>query len=376
MHVISMLVFTVWVLALIRMIANLLVIHRLSKLRPQEGNSAKFVSIIIPARNEAHAIEHTLRAFLAQNYQAFEVILVDDCSTDDTGDIARSLADPRLTVVAGKELPAGWLGKPWAMHQGSLIARGELLLFVDADVHYEPDALKAAVTHIEREPDMAMLALLPYFEMRGLSENIAMPALSTLGFTLLPANRNRAVRLAVGAGTGNLVRRVAYERVGSHEALKNVIIDDVGLARLLRSHGEGTEAVRADELVSIRMYRGGSEILHGFTKNAFAFVNRRYLIAAPLLLLVVGCGIFPYCAALTGDVFAITTVVLISVVRLILFATLGYRLDNAVFCHPLMVASWLAIFGRSMWETGICGKLEWRGRTYDIADTRCFGPDR
>jgi len=371
-----MLVFTVWVLALVRAIANLLVIHRLSELRLQDRSSAKFVSIIIPARNEARAIDRTLRAFRAQNYEAFEVILVDDCSTDHTGDIARSLVDPRLIVIAGEEPPPGWLGKPWAMHQGSLIARGELLLFVDADVHYEPEALRAAVAHIEGEPDIAMLALLPYFEMRGLVENIAMPALSTLGFMILPANRTRAVTLAVGAGTGNLVRREAYERVGSHKALRNVVIDDVGLARLLRSHGEGTEAVRADELVFIRMYQGGNEILRGFTKNAFAFVNRSYLIAALLLLLIVGCSIFPYCAALTGDVIAIATVALITVVRLVLFATLGYRLDNAVFCQPLMVASWLIIFGRSMWMTGIVGKLEWRGRVYDIQDTRCFGADR
>ncbi len=372
MRVISLLVFMVWVLALIRVIANLLVVHRLDR-RRETRSTGMFVSIIIPARNEARAIERTLRAFLAQNYDAFEVIVIDDCSTDATGDIARALADPRLIVIAGDEPPSGWLGKPWAMHQGSRIARGELLLFVDADVHYEPDALRAAVAHIERDRDIAMVALLPYFEMRGLGENIAMPALSMFGFTLLPANRTRAVTLAVGAGTGNLVRREAYERVGGHEALKNVIIDDIGLARLLRSSDEITEAVRADELVNIRMYHGGNEILHGFTKNAFAFVNRSYVATVPFLLLIIGSGIVPYCAALTGDVFAISTVALISVVRLILFANLGYRLDNALFCHPLMVASWLIIFGRSIWKTGIRGELEWRGRTYDVEKTRCFG---
>jgi hypothetical protein len=375
LHIISLLVFALWALALVRVIANLLVVHRLRN-RPEDTSAAKFVSIIVPARNEARGIERTLRAFLAQNYEAFEVIVVDDCSTDGTGVIARALADPRLIVVTGDEPPLGWLGKPWAMQQGARIARGELLLFVDADVHYEPNALRAAVAHIEREPNIAMVALLPYFEMHGLWENIAMPALSMIGFTLLSANRSRAVTLAVGAGTGNLVRREAYEGVGSHEALKNVIIDDIGLARLLRRHGEGTEAVRADLLVDIRMYHGGREILHGFTKNAFALVNRSYLVAVPFLLLMIGSGVFPYCAALTGDGFAIATVALIAVVRLILFTSLGYRVDSALFGHPLMVASWVVIFGRSIWTTGVRGVLEWRDRTYEIEKTRCFGTEQ
>src|SRR6185436_12907273 len=130
-------------------------------------------------------------------------ILVDDRSTDGTGDIARALGDPRLVVIRGEEPPPGWLGKPWAMEQGSGAARGELLLFVDADVHYEPAALRAAVAHIEREPGIAMLALLPNFEMHGFWENIAMPALPMFAFSVMPAwlsNRTRIGVLAVGAG--------------------------------------------------------------------------------------------------------------------------------------------------------------------------------
>src|SRR5436305_3648254 len=208
-----------------------------------------FVSIIIPAGNEARAIEQTLRAFLAQDYDRFEVILVDDRSTDGTGEIARAIGDPRLVVISGEEPPPGWLGKPWAMQQGSRAARGELLLFVDADVRYEPAALRAAVAHMEREPGIGMLALLPHFEMHGFWENVAMPALAMFAFAVVPSwlsNRTRLAVLAVGAGTGNLVRRDAYERCGAHEALKDAVIDDVGLARLLRRKGEVTEVVRAD----------------------------------------------------------------------------------------------------------------------------------
>ena len=377
MRLLSLLLFASWVLALFRAIANLLLVHRLRAQGAGDGAQV-FVSIVVPARNEARAIERTLRAFLAQDYEHFEVILVDDRSSDGTGDIARAIGDPRLVVISGEETPPGWLGKPWAMEQGSQAARGDLLLFVDADVHYAPATLRAAVAHIEREPSIAMLALLPHFEMHGFWENIAMPALAMFAFTLMPAwlsNRTRLVVLAVGAGTGNLVRRGAYERSGRHEALKDAVVDDVGLARLLRRNGEITEAVRADELISVRMYHGGGEILRGFTKNAFAVVNRSYLLAIPFVLLNSGIGLLPYALAFTGDPFAIGTVVLISVVRVVVFAAFRYPLLYAIFGHPLMGAFWLAIFFRSLWKTGIRRELEWRGRTYDASETR-FGADR
>jgi chlorobactene glucosyltransferase len=379
MRLLSAFILAGWVLSLFRSITNLLLIHRL-----RGGGQAPspvpspFVSIIIPARNESRAIEQTLRAFLAQDYGAFEVILVDDRSTDGTGDLARAVGDPRLVVISGEEPPQGWLGKPWAMQQGSRAARGELLLFVDADVLYEPAALRAAVAHIEREPGIAMLALLPHFEMHGFWENVAMPALAMFAFSVLPSwlsNRTRLAVLGVGAGTGNLVRRDAYERCGGHEALKDAVVDDVGLARLLRRNGEVTEAVRADTLVSVRMYHGGGEILRGFTKNAFAVVNRSYVAAVPFLVFNILIGLWPYFRALTGDRFAIATVVLIGVVRVIIFAASRYPILYAIFAHPLMAAFWIVIFVRSMWLTGVRRELEWRGRTYDASATR-FGPDR
>jgi hypothetical protein len=189
------------------------------------------------------------------------------------------------------------------------------------------------------------------------------------------SNRTRVAALAVGAGTGNLVRRDAYERCGGHAALKDAVVDDVGLARLLRRNGEVTEAVRADALVSVRMYHGGGEILRGFTKNAFAVINRSYLAAVPFLVFNFVIGLLPYVLALTGDRFAIATVVLISVVRVIIFAALRYPIFYAIFGHPLMAAFWLVIFARSIWKTGVRRELEWRGRKYDASETR-FGADR
>ncbi len=200
MHVLSIIIFAAWFLAFLRTIVNLALIPRLRAggMAPKEP----LVSVIIPARDEARIIERTVRAFLAQSYPNLEVIVVNDRSVDGTGEILRTIGDERLRVIDGEEPPAGWLGKPWALHQGSRLARGELLLFVDADVVYSSAALRAAVAHWQlRRP--VLLSFVPYFEMRGLGENAAMPMLAMFCFTFMPAwlsNRSRIAALAIGGG--------------------------------------------------------------------------------------------------------------------------------------------------------------------------------
>src|SRR5438105_7067485 len=374
-HLLAIIILVAWVMALLRTIVNLSLIPRLrADMRPA---SAPLVSVIIPARDEAHIIERTVRAFLAQTYVNLEVIVVNDRSADGTGDIVRAIHDDRLTVIDGSEPSAGWLGKPWALHQGSDAARGELLLFVDADVFYAPAAVAAAVAHAH-DRHSALLTLFPRFEMRGFGENAAMPMLAMFCFTFMPAwmsNRTRFAALAIGGGTGNLVTRSAYAASGGHEALRDAVVDDVALARLVRRSGGTTEVVRADGLVSLRMYHGLAEVVEGFTKNAFAIYGRNYVFGLLINAAALIFHILPYVLAFAGDRTGVTTVVIISITRLILFRSLRYRLDSALFLHPVMVAIWIWIFLRSMWLTGIRRKLLWRGRTYDARDTR-FGAER
>jgi glycosyltransferase involved in cell wall biosynthesis len=374
-HALSIIILAAWLLALFRTVLNLALIPRLRADRKPVREP--LVSVIIPARDEARIIERTVRAFLAQTYPNLEVIVVNDRSTDRTGEILRTIGDPRLRVLDGVEPPEGWLGKPWALHQGSRLARGELLLFVDADVAYAPAAVRAAVAFLEpRRP--VLLSLLPYFEMQGLGENAAMPMMAMTCFTFLPtwiSNRSRFAALAIGGGTGNIIVRERYEAIGGHDALKDSVVDDVALARLVRRSGDRTETVRADDLVSLRMYHGLSEVVEGFTKNAFAVFGRNYVVG---ILIEAGSVVFhilPYGLALAGDRISIATVVVITVTRLILFRSLRYRLDNALLLHPVMVAIWTWIFLRSMWLTGIRRQLLWRGRTYDARRTR-FGAER
>jgi glycosyltransferase involved in cell wall biosynthesis len=376
MVLLSSLILAAWLMALVRTIVNLAAAPRLRDgampaVRP-------LVSVIIPARDEERMIERTLRAMLAQTYAALEIVVVDDRSVDATGTIVDRLAaeDARLVAVHNEEPPPGWLGKPWALHQGSLRARGELLLFVDADVLYEPGAIAAAVAHFQ-ERRVALVSLMPSLGMRGFWEHIAMPNLAFFLFTIFPlwlSNRTRLPILGVGGGPGNLVGRTGYEAAGGHVALKDAVVDDVGLARLMRRTVGRTEVVRAEDLVSVRMYEGLGQVIEGFTKNGFAVTGRSYLIIFIATILGAVAHLLPYALAVTGNVLAIITVAVITLTRLILFRALRYRMDNALFGHPLMIALWGYILLRSTWYTGIRRRLLWRGRTYDAGKTR-FGAD-
>ena len=363
-----------WIVALLRTILNLLLVPRLRARMPAHTPP---LSVIIPARDEEEDIGNTVRAMLAQTYPSLEVIVVDDRSTDKTGAILDAFDDPRLVVVhATEEPPPGWLGKPWALHQGSLRATGEMLLFVDADVVYAPEGVAAAVARVE-ESGVGLLSLFPRLGMKGFWENVAMPNLAVFAFTMMPlwlANRTRIPALAVGGGPGNLLRRRDYDSAGGHEALRDAVIDDVGLARLMRRRGFRTEAVRADDLVYVRMYRGLREVVDGFTKNCFTTFNRSYTLAALLFVFSLVTILLPHVMAFTGDPVWLANVAVMTLTRVILFAALGYRLDIAVIGYVPMLLLWLYILIRSTWITGIRRQLHWRGRTYDASRTR-FGAD-
>ena len=366
------LVLAFWVFALATTLLSLATVPRLRTRVPRRFPR---VSVVIPARDEERTIERTVRALLAQSYPELELIVVNDRSVDRTGEILAAFDG--VIVVDGEEPPPGWLGKPWALHQGSARATGELLLFVDADVIYEPEAVAALVAHLEERPEVALVGVLPNIVMRGFWEHVAMPNLAVFAYAFLPlwaVNRTRLRMLAVGGGSGNLVRRAAYDAAGGHESLKDAVVDDVGMARLLRRSGRRTGIVRAEQYVSVRMYHGLREIVGGFTKNAFAVFGYNYVVALLFLTLAVVFHLLPYALALTGHTLALAVVATIALTRLILFLSIGYRVDNALFGHPFMIATWLWILLRSIWFTGIRRQLHWRGRTYDAGGTK-FGAD-
>ncbi len=350
----------VWLYALATTVLNL-ILER--PLRPSDRTSGPFVSIVIPARNEERSIGATVGAMLAQTYRDLEIVVVDDQSTDGTPRILAAFDDPRLTVIEGEPAPPGWLGKPWALEQGSRRVRGELLLFVDADIHYEPKAIASMVDSLE-ESGASMIAVLPHMEMRTLGEQVAMmmlPFIAWAGIPLWLGNRWNAVGLALGGGVGNLVRRAGYDAIGGHAALHNAVIDDIGLARQFRAHGLRTKHVITDDLISARMYHGLREIVFGFEKNMFAILGSTWA-ALSMAILMIWLHLLPFGLAFAGHPVSIAIVAICTLIRLLIAVRGRYSLLNAAFLHVPMVLVWIYILLQSTWMTVRRREIHWRGR--------------
>ena len=335
---------------------------------------------MIPARNEEAEIERAVRSHLDQRYPRIEVVVVDDRSTDGTAVILERLArtDQRLRLVAGREPPPGWLGKPHALAQGVAAASGSLLLFADADVRYHPDALREAVAVLESS-EIDLVTLVAHFEMRGFWENVLLPyvTLSIYGSLGFLANLPRFRAFAIGTGTGMLVRRSAYEAVGGHAAIRNSGVDDVRLAMTVKRAGFRCLLLRAEDRVEVRMYRSLRSIWDGVAKSlAFAFSGWTGLPLAAATVLYLSLSIAPFAvltAALLGAPvsprdLALATLLAAALIslRAALAAILGDALWPAL-THPLMAAVWAGIIGRSLYWKLVRKEIRWRGRRYDAA---------
>lgn len=242
--------------------------------------NSPLISVCVPARNEERNIGRCVEALLAQTYPNFEIIVLDDRSTDGTSEILRSIAAPRpdgqdrqndkLRVINGSDLPRGWAGKPHALTQAAAAARGEWLCFVDADTFVTPDALaavyaKAEETNADLFTIMTKQIMLTFWERAVLP--LVMLALS-VGFSPRKVN-DRERKDAIANGQFLFIKQSVYEAVGGHAAIKSSIVEDKDMAVLVK--GEGYRLVVADgrEVASTRMYTSLAEMWEGWTKNIY-----------------------------------------------------------------------------------------------------------
>lgn len=333
------------------------------------------VSILLPARNEAANIAACAHSLLAQDYPDFELLVLDDNSTDGTGDIARELAqyDNRLRVIEGRSLPEGWLGKHWACQQLAHAAGGDLWLFTDADTIHHPRALREAVAALQTE-NADLVTALPHQEMLSWGERVIVSILpwSVLCFyPLTIAERLRWPPLVMAVGQFMLFQREAYERVGGHAAVRAHVADDIALAQRLVALGGRWRFLDATRRVTCRMYRNFNQAYEGFSKNLFAAFGYNaplfiaiwlwlalVFLAPPLLLALWLLGLAASPAlnlAAVGMALALWGLCL-GRLRLPLHLALVY---------PLSVALAVLIATRSLVLT-VTGQAVWKGRVLPL----------
>ena len=259
--------------------------------------SPPLVSVIVPARNEARNIDACLSAILSNTYTNLEVIVVDDQSTDGTGDMARRIAakNPSVRVLSVDGLPAGWLGKHWACATGALAAKGDLLCFTDADTLHGPELVARSVNCINRR-DADVFSVFGLQEMRSFWELAIQPQVFVViggrfGGTEDVSNSKRAVD-KMANGQCLFIRRSVYEELGGHSLVREHVADDIMIAQRMFERGATVVLMHGPNQLSTRMYTSLETVLGGCGKNVYAGFRGampygalgRFLYAASLLL--------------------------------------------------------------------------------------------
>ncbi len=372
---------------LLNFLLNQLAVPRLLP-RKLESTATPMVSILVPARNEEAVIERCLRSLEKQDYPNFEIILLDDQSTDRTAEIASELGfihNQSCRIISGEPLPEGWVGKSWACHQLSQAARGDYLLFTDADTDHAPFALSAAMAEaIESKADL--LSVWPAQETKTWSEKLVIPILFVAAAGMVPhwllalGQRNESIRtrlkseqwkmLGVANGQYVLFSRSGYEKIGGHAAVKNHMVEDVSLGRLVASKTrDGMILKNCDggAIVSTRMYQSFPQLWEGFSKNAWPLFEgdkRLFIIGLTSQFLVFVAPFLFLLIARTSWLMLFFQVCLIYFLRLVF--TVRYQSSWIGFIlHPLgyLLGTAIAINSyRKNRETG----LTWKGRTYQV----------
>ena len=328
------------------------------------------VSVLVPARNEAHRIAPTVRSLLGQRgLHDVEMLVLDDGSTDGTAEVVRATAggDDRLTVLTGTPPPPGVLGKPHACAALAAAARGEILVFVDADVVLAPDAVAAAVAVLRGPDPLDLLSPWPRQVATGGLTRLVQPLLAWSWLTTLPlraAERSARTSMAVANGQFLLVEATALERAGGWEAVARDVLDDIGLARAVRATGGRTGIADGSAIATCRMYDTGAELRAGYRKSLWA------AFGSPAGAVVAGAGLFvvyvlPALAALAGSRTGAAGY-LAAVLGRVLAARwtgLASGRDAAwdAAAHPLSVLAALGLLASS-WTGRTRGTLGWKGR--------------
>lgn len=337
------------------------------------------VSLIVPARDEATNLEPAIISRLRDGYPELELIIVDDRSTDGTGEIADAIAacDARVVVEHVSALPDAWLGKVHALHRGVERASGEWLLFSDADVHYAPDTLRRAIAYLERER-ADHLGVIPEMRPRNFPVGVLQAAFLRLVVTggRFPSIADPSSKAAFGAGVFSLIRRSALERTPGFEWLRLEVIDDLALGQMLKAHGASARVLNAAGSIWLDFYPSVGEFVRGGEKNSFALLGglsyvRLALVVGALLGLELGACVPLAWPGTPWPVRAGAALALaLSTAGGLLVNGWLARPANQVLLWPFAIVVLAVGTVRSGWLALRRGGIVWRDTRYSIATLR------
>lgn len=326
------------------------------------------VTVLIPARDEASCIADTLRALNAQGNIA-RIVLVDDQSSDGTGQVARDVGLANLTVLDGTPLPSGWSGKLWALHQASAMVETPYTLLLDADIELAPRAL-AALKHLMLAKDLSLASVMATLHMGNAWEKLLLPPFIYFFKLIYPfalSNRPRSP-IAAAAGGCVLLRSDSLRAIGGFESLRGAIIDDCTLAKSVKRHGGRTWLGLSREVRAIRPYETLGNIWNMVARTAFTQLRYSNVLLAVCTAMLGLSFIAPLLGLISGQTstFAAALVALAAM-------SWSYRpIVRFYSLNPLWIASlsiaaclFLAMTWTSAWRYWSGERSRWKSRSYD-----------
>ncbi len=346
---------------------------------PMINGTAPRVSIVAPARNEEARVEAGLRSLLRLDYPNYEVLAVDDRSTDKTGEIMDQVAQqhagsPELRVMHIDELPGGWLGKPHAMWRAGQQASGGWILFTDADVVFRPDCLRRAISYGEQR-GADHVVVFPSYRLHGIGETMMIA-----GFSMLFVFGHRPWKVAdprardfMGLGPFNLIRRRAYEGIGTFRALRMEVIEDMKLGKLVKEHGLAQRNVFGRGLLDWQWGKGALGLVRNLTKNLFASMMFRWKRAVGACLALLFLGLMPFLGVWLAPGWAKAGFAVALAAMAGLYLGMSRRSPIPAwyfFTHPFSTLLLVYAMLRSMGHAWRHGGVVWRGTRYSLEELR------
>lgn len=353
--------------------------HRLRTLGTVEkraGEDQPLVSIVVPACNEQDTLAPALRSLCDQDYANVEIIVVNDRSTDRTGQVIEAIRNehPGITAVTLDALPDGWLGKPHALHTGAGLAHGAFLVFTDADIRMEPTTISRAVRAMQ-DGKLDHLALV--FQNEGGSQ-LLNSLVSDVGAGLLLLlqpwkARDPRSRFFTGVGAFNMVRSSAYRAVGGHEQIRMQVIDDVFLGKVIKRNHYRQDSLLAPDHIRVGWYASIPDMIDGLMKNVFALFAYKLWLAVAMCLLVIIVTILPVWGALLVD--GLPRLFFLAAVFLRLSVIGGGMIQSGLSLRTiplLLITPYLTLYIilRAVWKTTRERGITWRGQFYPLAELR------
>ena len=321
------------------------------------------ISLLIPARNEEALIGRLLTSLQQLDYPDFEVLVCNDHSSDNTEEILNWFAgeDERIHWFLGDKLPENWLGKNFACHQLAQKTSGKLLIFLDADVELSPDAITKSVAFFQ-EKQLSLLSVFPQQRMESLAEWITVPLMNWILQSLLPmilVQKNRFASLSAANGQFMMFEAENYRMNQWHSKVRNQNVEDIRLARLMKSKGKKIAVLLGSNDIFCRMYRHFDEAVLGFSRNIHEYFGGSRIIMIGFWLLICTGPVIVW--TVFGWTFLCLFAGLVIVNRILVANASHQNIGWSLFAHPFQMISFTIVVFYNIYRS-IQKSTEWKGR--------------